>query len=82
MLPGKDNQTTFYKLLKVVFSPHNTITFPEVLLADALCSISKLLKDFGTTAVTVYAYFRRENIIVYHDSAMILVALLASLPFW
>lgn len=82
MLPGKDYQSSFYKLLKVVLFPQNSITFPELLLADALCSISKLLKDFGTTAVTIYAYFRRENIILYHDSAMILVALLASLPFW
>lgn len=80
--PGSENQYSFYRLLKLVVFPMHVVTFPEVLLADALCSVSKLLKDLGTTSIAVYAYFRREDIILYHDSGMILVALLASIPFW
>jgi myo-inositol-1(or 4)-monophosphatase len=79
---GQDHQYTFYRLLRTVIFPGHTITFSEVLLADALCSISKLLKDFGTTVVVIYATLRHEDAIVYHNSAMILVAVFASIPFW
>lgn len=79
---GAEHQRAFYRLFRMVLLPGHTITFPEVLLADALCSVSKLLKDFGTTAVVIYAAFQRQDVIVYHDSAMIIVALFASIPFW
>lgn len=79
---GAEHQRAFYRLFRMVLMPGHTITFPEVLLADALCSVSKLLKDFGTTAVVIYAAFQRQDVIVYHDSAMIIVALFASIPFW
>ena len=78
----EEHKTTFNRLLRTVFFPGSTITFPEVLLADAMTSVSKVLKDFGTTLVAVYAIITRKNVIDLHDSAMILVALLASLPFW
>lgn len=81
-IPGEENKTSFNRLLRIVFFPGATISFPEVLLADALTSISKVLKDFGTTLVVIYATFSNRNILEFHDSAMILVALLASLPFW
>lgn len=81
-MPGEECRTSFNRLLKTVFLPGAVITFPEVLLADALCSVSKVFKDFGTTLVAIYAAFAHHNILEYHNSAMILVALLASLPFW
>jgi hypothetical protein len=81
-LPGSEYQSSFYRLLRIVIFPMTTISFPEVLLADALCSLSKVLKDVGTTMITIWAFLRQEDVIVYHDMAMILVALFASLPFW
>lgn len=82
IFPGDECRISFNRLLRVVFWPGATISFPEVLLADALCSVSKVLKDFGTTIVAIYAAFSNQNILEFHNSAMILVALLASLPFW
>lgn len=79
---GQDHQYSFYRLLRTVIFPGHTVTFPEVLLADALCSVSKVLKDFGTTVVVIYAALQQKDIIVFHDSAMIIVALFASIPFW
>ena len=81
-IPGEDCRTSFNRLLKTVFFPGTVITFPEVLLAEAMCSISKVLKDFGTTMVAIYAVFSNQNILEYHNSAMIIVAMMASLPFW
>lgn len=81
-LPGEEMKLAFNRLLKIVFLPGNTITFPEVLLADALTSLSKVLKDFGTTLVSIYSILSHQNVLEFHDNAMILVALLASLPFW
>jgi hypothetical protein len=80
-IPGEENKTAFNRLLKIVFFPGSSVTFPEVLLADALTSLSKVLKDFGTSVVSIYAAFSNQNILEYHNSAMVLVALLASLPF-
>jgi hypothetical protein len=79
---GDENKSSFNRLLKLVLFPGPTVSFSEVLLADALTSISKLLKDFGTTLVAIYATLMNENILDFHDNAMILVAVLASLPFW
>lgn len=80
-LPGIENRSTFYRLVTLMFFPQNTITFPEVLLADAFCSLSKVLKDAGITVVALYSYVQGSGIITYHDNAMLLTALLASLPF-
>lgn len=80
-LPGVENRSSFFRLVKLVFFPLNTITFSEVLLADAFCSLSKVLKDFGVMLVAVYSYFNGTDILMHHDNAMMLVALLASLPF-
>ncbi|RYH27873.1 hypothetical protein EON65_12890 [archaeon] len=78
---GADSRSTFYRLLRSVLLPMGIVTFPEVLMADALTSISKVLKDFGTYLVVVYASFQGQDVIEYHNHAMILVAVLASLPF-
>ncbi len=73
----------FFRIMKQIFFPGSVITFPEVLVADALCSMSKPLKDFGLTLLLFYAQTARngENPVVYHDIGMILIACLASLPF-
>lgn len=80
-LPGVENRSTFYRLVTLMFFPQNTITFPEVLLADAFCSLSKVLKDVGITIVAVYSYTYGTSVVTHHDNAMILIALLSSLPF-
>ena len=81
-LPGSDIRGYFYRLLRLVFFPSSTITFPEVLLADALTSMSKVLKDVGVTCVAVYAHYSHSPIGGHHEMGMVLVAALASLPFW
>jgi hypothetical protein len=81
-VPGMDNRNTFFRLAKQCFVPGNTITFPEILLADAFTSISKILKDFGVSIFSIYAYYTGTQIIQHHNNAMITVALLASLPFY
>jgi hypothetical protein len=79
--PGIESRTHFYRVLKLCFFPGASITFPEILLADALCSLSKVLKDIGTSLVAVFSHFDGTSIVDHHDNAMILVAVLASLPF-
>ncbi len=78
---GADSRSSFYRLFRAVLLPSGIVSFPEVLLADALTSISKALKDFGTYLVVLYAAMQGKNSIDYHDRAMIVVAVLASLPF-
>jgi hypothetical protein len=68
--------------MKLVFFPGSTISFPEVLAADALCSVSKLLKDFGVTLVVFLSHvILIQDSVTYHDNGMIVIAFLASLPF-
>lgn len=78
---GQELRASFWRLLKLVFSPSSSITFPEVLLADAMTSLSKVFKDIGVTLVAIYAQFSSTDIVVYHWEGMILVAILASLPY-
>jgi hypothetical protein len=75
------DRTGFYRIFRLVLMPSSTVSFPEVLLADALTSLSKVFKDFGTTTIAIYAQFMGANVIDYHDNAMIIVTLLASFPF-
>lgn len=81
-IPGGDGRRHFVRLMKNVFMPVGSVAFVEVLLADALTSVSKIFKDVGVTLVAIYAQFSNTNIIEYHDHGMILVALLFSLPYW
>ena len=79
--PGQDTRKSFFRILYICFFPLNSITFPEVLLADALTSLSKVLKDLGVTMVAVYAQIVGSPLVSYHNEGMVLVAMLASLPF-
>ena len=47
-LPGQETKNSFLKLVKQCFIPGTVITFPEVLFADALCSLSKVMKCIET----------------------------------
>ena len=62
-------------------SSPSVMPFIEVLLADALTSLSKVFKDFGITIITLHAYFQDVSITTYHNQGMILLALLATVPF-
>ena len=79
---GQEVRGSFFRLLRLVFFPSNSITFPEVLLADAMTSMSKIFKDLGVTFVAIYSQYYNGKIWEYHEIGMILIALLASLPFW
>jgi len=81
-MPGHDKAASFFRLFKQIILPHGSVTFPEVLLADAMCSLSKIFKDIGVTMIAVYAQASGKDIVSLHDTGMILVAVLASLPFW
>ena len=60
--------------------PGNSISFPEIVFADALTSMSKVFKDVGVTLVALYAHLQTEPLVLYHEQGMLLVALLASVP--
>ena len=57
------------------------VPFVEILLADALCSLSKIFKDIGTTIVVLYAFLTGTAVTDYHYHGMLLIAVLASFPF-
>ena len=77
-----DQTSPFLSLLYVVFNPNpDKIAFVEVLCADALCSLSKVLKDLGVTIIVLVASFNNVPVYNMHEGGMILIALLASLPF-
>jgi hypothetical protein len=80
-VPGQESRTALFRLIRLMFSPGNSITFPEVVIADAFTSVSKVLKDFGISAFVVYCYFSGNSMISMHNEAMITVAALASLPY-
>jgi EXS family len=81
-LPGHEARGSFFKLLYMVIMPGNTISFAEVVLADVFTSLAKVFKDFGTFIVVLYSNITGTSVISHHDNAMILLALLGSLPFW
>ena len=82
ILPGLEIRSYFGRIFKLVLFPGNSISFTEVLLADALTSISKVLKDIGLTLIAIYAHFNHSKIGENHNTGMIMIAVLASLPFW
>jgi len=80
--PGHDSRMYFFQVMKLIIFPGNKISFPEIMVADALCSLSKIFKDLGITMVILYSgVYGGTEILTYHNQAMILVALLASIPF-
>lgn len=80
-IPGYEYRTIFFRTIKLCFLPANTISFPEVLIADSLTSLSKVFKDLGITIIAIYAKLSGKDIVLMHDTGMILIAVLASLPF-
>lgn len=80
-VPGEDSMSHFFNLTQQIFILPTTISFPEILLADAFTSLSKVFKDFGVTVVVVYSKAIGMNPVENHDFGMLLVAVLASLPF-
>jgi len=80
-IPGQESMNHFLSVTKLVFLPANAVTFPEILLADAFTSLSKVFKDFGVTIVVIYSKFSGYSAVLCHDMGMLLVAILASLPF-
>ena len=80
--PWSEERTFWSRFIKQIFLPVGSIAFPEIVFADALCSMSKLFKDFGVTIVVMYAKYKDASIVDYHNFAMIFVAILASVPFW
>lgn len=79
---GLDTRIHFFRLTKLILFPGNSISFSEILLADAFTSLSKVFKDIGITLVAVWANVSSSNLLEIHDYGMILVAILASLPYW
>ena len=82
ILPGLEIRAHFGRIFKLVLFPGNSISFTEVLLADALTSVSKVLKDIGVTLIAMYAHFNHSKIGENHNTGMIIIAVLASMPFW
>lgn len=81
-LPGQEMRHQFFRTFLKVFFPGTTISFPEVLLADALTSMSKVFKDIGVTLIALYAHHTSSDIVIYHETGMIIMALLTALPYW
>jgi hypothetical protein len=81
-VPGHDSRLHFFRVLKQILFPGAKVTFPEVMAADALCSLSKIFKDLGITMVILYSeMYGGAASVTYHNQAMILVAMLASIPY-
>lgn len=81
-LPFSESLSHLGRLLRQCLLPGPTVSFPEVLVADALTSLSKVFKDLGVTAVAVYCAVYGMSPIELHNQSMILIAVLASLPYW
>jgi hypothetical protein len=81
-IPFADSMNNIWRLLRLCLLPGSAVTFPEVLIADALTSLSKVLKDLGVTVIAVYCAMNGTNPIELHNQSMIIIAVLASLPYW
>lgn len=79
--PGHESRMYFVRVMKQIIFPGSKVTFPEIMMADALCSLSKLFKDLGITIVMLYSGVYGGSGVTYHNQAMIFVAILSSLPF-
>jgi hypothetical protein len=81
-VPWAEERRYWLRFMKQIILPVGPIAFKEIMFADALCSMSKVFKDFGVTAVAIYAMYAETAVVDYHNSAMIFIAVLASIPFW
>ena len=80
-MPGQETKASFFRLCRTIIFPGSTISFPEVLLADALCSLSKVFKDVGVSVIVMYASLSGKSVVDLHEEGMLLCAVLASVPF-
>jgi hypothetical protein len=81
---GQSTSSLLASLLNLIhdtFSPGSHIAFSEVLFADALCSLSKVFKDIGVTVIAIYSRISGTPAVNAHNLGMILIAILASMPF-
>ena len=76
-----ENRSTFFRLCRNVVWPGQTIAFAEIVFADALTSMSKVFKDVAITIIAVYSTVTETPITDLHEEGMLLVAVLASVPF-
>ena len=76
-----ENRSTFFRLCRNVIWPGQTIAFAEIVFADALTSMSKVFKDAAITIIAVYSNVSQTPITDLHEEGMLLVAVLASVPF-
>jgi hypothetical protein len=76
-----ENRSTFMLLCKNVVWPGQTVAFSEIVFADALTSLSKVFKDGAITIIAVYSSLTQTPITDLHEEGMLLVAVLASVPF-
>ena len=68
--------------MKKIICPGTTISFPEILVADALTSVSKVMKDLGVTLTVFVAHvLNGTSAVTYHNHAMLLITFLASVPY-
>lgn len=81
-IPYQDTKSSFFRLLRNCVFPVDKIAFSEVLLADALTSLSKVFKDFGVTLISIFAVMTHQSVIKIHNEAMIVIAIMASAPFF
>lgn len=76
-----ENKGKFFRLCRNVVWPGQTVAFSEIVFADALTSLSKVFKDAAITIIAVYSSMTQTPIADLHEQGMILVAVLASIPF-
>jgi hypothetical protein len=76
-----ENKGKFFRLCRNVVWPGQSVAFAEIVFADALTSLSKVFKDAAITIVAVYSSITQTPITDLHEQGMILVAVLASVPF-
>ena len=68
------------RLVSLVVSPGDEVTFLEVLVGDILTSLSKVFQEVGLAMVATFVDFSVYD--VAHISPDILPTILASTPFW
>lgn len=78
--PSRDNYTFILRLFKNMIVPGTLVTFPEILFADALTSITKTFKDIGVMLIVVYSRLSGADIVAQHDQCIVLITLLTAIP--
>lgn len=79
--PWRENYYYLTRLMRSVFMPGSSVSFAEILFADALTSLSKVLRDVGITLIAIYCSLVRTDIIKYHDFGIVLLTVFTAMPF-